>query len=86
MATRLHEVRPDARLTWLEGVGHYPMLEAPSAFLDAVGPALAVTGSAELTGARRQPSSGGRGSRHMGHTVGPPGRAISPVTSKRWRR
>jgi pimeloyl-ACP methyl ester carboxylesterase len=40
MATRLHEARPDARLSWLEDVGHYPMLESPSAFLDAVVPAL----------------------------------------------
>jgi pimeloyl-ACP methyl ester carboxylesterase len=40
MATRLHEVRPDAELVWLEDVGHYPMLESPSAFLDAVLPAL----------------------------------------------
>ena len=36
MATRLHEARPDARLVWLEDVGHYPMLEAPTPFLDAV--------------------------------------------------
>jgi len=41
MATRLRGVRPDASLTWLEDIGHYPMLESPSAFLDAVGPALA---------------------------------------------
>jgi len=41
MATRLHGVRPDASLSWLEGIGHYPMLESPSAFLDAVVPALA---------------------------------------------
>jgi pimeloyl-ACP methyl ester carboxylesterase len=41
MATRLQGVRPDAALTWLEGVGHYPMLEAPGAFLDAVSGALA---------------------------------------------
>ena len=40
MATRLHGVRPDAPLTWMQDVGHYPMLEAPSAFLDAVVPAL----------------------------------------------
>jgi pimeloyl-ACP methyl ester carboxylesterase len=40
MATRLHGVRPDAELVWLEDVGHYPMLESPSAFLDAVLPAL----------------------------------------------
>ena len=36
MADRLREARPDARLTWLEGVGHYPMLEAPAPFLAAV--------------------------------------------------
>jgi pimeloyl-ACP methyl ester carboxylesterase len=36
MATRLQGVRPDATLTWLHDIGHYPMLEAPSAFLDAV--------------------------------------------------
>jgi pimeloyl-ACP methyl ester carboxylesterase len=40
MATKLHGVRPDAALTWLEGIGHYPMLEAPRAFLGAVAPAL----------------------------------------------
>ncbi len=36
MATRLQETRPDASLIWLEDVGHYPMLESPTAFLDAV--------------------------------------------------
>jgi pimeloyl-ACP methyl ester carboxylesterase len=41
MATRLHGVRPDAELTLLEGTGHYPMLESPSDFLDAVSAALA---------------------------------------------
>ncbi|HEY5024407.1 MAG TPA: alpha/beta hydrolase [Acidimicrobiales bacterium] len=40
MATRLHEARPDAALSWLHDVGHYPMLESPPAFLDAVVPAL----------------------------------------------
>jgi pimeloyl-ACP methyl ester carboxylesterase len=40
MATTLHAVRPDAALTWLHDIGHYPMLEAPTAFLDAVVPAL----------------------------------------------
>jgi hypothetical protein len=29
---------------------------------------------------------GGSGSRHMGHTIGPSGRRISPVTSNPWRR
>lgn len=36
MATKLVDRRPDARLTTLEGVGHYPMLEAPDAFAAAV--------------------------------------------------
>ena len=40
MATRLQSVRPEAALTWLDDVGHYPMIESPSAFLDAVVPAL----------------------------------------------
>ena len=41
MATRLHGVRPDATLTWLEGIGHYPMLESPARYLSAVADALA---------------------------------------------
>jgi pimeloyl-ACP methyl ester carboxylesterase len=36
MASRFHAARPDARLTWLDGVGHYPMLEDPDRFADAV--------------------------------------------------
>jgi pimeloyl-ACP methyl ester carboxylesterase len=36
MAKRLHEARPDSRLTWLEDIGHYPMIEAPDAFTGAV--------------------------------------------------
>ncbi len=32
MAERLHAARPDATLVRLEGIGHYPMLEAPTAF------------------------------------------------------
>ncbi len=39
MAHRLAERRPDARLTVLDGVGDYPMLEAPARFADAA-PAL----------------------------------------------
>lgn len=35
MAHRLAERRPDARLTILDDVGHYPMLEAPARFADA---------------------------------------------------
>jgi len=41
MAIRLQRARPEAGLTWLEGVGHYPMLESPAAFLRAVADALA---------------------------------------------
>ncbi len=36
MAHRLGRARPDAALTVLDGVGHYPMLEAPERFLAAV--------------------------------------------------
>jgi pimeloyl-ACP methyl ester carboxylesterase len=35
MAPQLVERRPDASLTRLEGVGHYPMVEAPAAFVAA---------------------------------------------------
>jgi pimeloyl-ACP methyl ester carboxylesterase len=35
MAVRLGERRPDATLCVLEGIGHYPMLEAPDDFLAA---------------------------------------------------
>jgi pimeloyl-ACP methyl ester carboxylesterase len=41
MAVRLQRARPEAGLTWLEGVGHYPMLESPAVFLGAVDDALA---------------------------------------------
>jgi len=36
MAERLAADRPDARVVLLDGVGHYPMVEAPDRFLDAV--------------------------------------------------
>jgi len=36
MTDRLVERRPDAQRTRLEGIGHYPMVEAPAAFADAV--------------------------------------------------
>jgi len=36
MADRLQAQRADARVVRLDGVGHYPMLEAPERFLDAV--------------------------------------------------
>jgi len=36
MAHRLAERRDDANLTVLEGVGHYPMLEAPGPFAEAL--------------------------------------------------
>jgi pimeloyl-ACP methyl ester carboxylesterase len=40
MATRLHEARPDATLEILDGVGHYPMVEAPARFAQSVAGAL----------------------------------------------
>ena len=36
MASRLAEARADASLVWLDGIGHYPMIEAPEDFLAAV--------------------------------------------------
>ena len=36
MTDRLRSARPDIRLHLLEGVGHYPMVEAPDRFVDAV--------------------------------------------------
>ena len=36
MADRLAAFRPDARVVHLDGVGHYPMVEAPDRFLAAV--------------------------------------------------
>jgi pimeloyl-ACP methyl ester carboxylesterase len=35
MVSRLQESRPDVTVHWLDGVGHYPMLEAPERFLTA---------------------------------------------------
>lgn len=35
MADRLRQARPDATVTRLPGVGHFPMLEAPAAFVAA---------------------------------------------------
>lgn len=40
MAERLLGARPDADLHWLEGVGHFPMTEAPDAFAGAMAAAL----------------------------------------------
>lgn len=40
MAERLVTARPDASLTWIDGAGHYPMVEDPQAFLAAVESAL----------------------------------------------
>jgi pimeloyl-ACP methyl ester carboxylesterase len=41
MATRLKGVRPDAPLDILRGVGHFPMVESPRRFEEAVLRALA---------------------------------------------
>jgi pimeloyl-ACP methyl ester carboxylesterase len=41
MCDELRAARPDAAITLLDGVGHYPMLEAPEAFLAAVQAGLA---------------------------------------------
>jgi len=40
MAERLHAARPDAGRALLDGVGHYPMIEAPEQFVAAVETAL----------------------------------------------
>ncbi len=40
MAHRLGDARPDATVTVLDGVGHYPMVEAPQRFVAAVRGAL----------------------------------------------
>ncbi len=40
MAERLVAARPDATLTWIEGAGHYPQVEAPERFVTAVAEAL----------------------------------------------
>jgi len=40
MATRLHKARPDATLEILDGVGHFPMVEAPARFAQSVARAL----------------------------------------------
>jgi pimeloyl-ACP methyl ester carboxylesterase len=40
MVDTLQTARPDATAVRLEGVGHYPMVEAPTKFLEAVLPAL----------------------------------------------
>ena len=40
MATKLHTARPNSQLTWLHKVGHYPMVESPDGFREAVVAAL----------------------------------------------
>ena len=40
MTDRLREARPDAVVELLDGVGHYPMIEAPARFAKAVRPGL----------------------------------------------
>jgi pimeloyl-ACP methyl ester carboxylesterase len=36
MARKLHQARPDASLTVLDDVGHFPMVESPREFEKAV--------------------------------------------------
>jgi pimeloyl-ACP methyl ester carboxylesterase len=36
MVDRLESARPDARIVRLDGVGHYPMIEAPGRFVAAL--------------------------------------------------
>ena len=36
MAPTLQAARPDATLTWIDGAGHYPQIEDPAAWTDAV--------------------------------------------------
>jgi pimeloyl-ACP methyl ester carboxylesterase len=45
MATRLHETRPDATLAVLDDVGHFPMVESPRRFEEAVLTGLARPGT-----------------------------------------
>src|SRR6185437_14112841 len=40
MTDTLRKARPDAQVTILDGVGHYPMIESPTRFAEAVTPAL----------------------------------------------
>jgi pimeloyl-ACP methyl ester carboxylesterase len=40
MVDTLLAARPDASVVRLDGVGHYPMVEAPDRFLEAVLPGL----------------------------------------------
>jgi pimeloyl-ACP methyl ester carboxylesterase len=42
MTDELRRARPDAHVTILDGVGHYPMIEAPDRFATAVTAALGV--------------------------------------------
>ena len=41
MAVQLKKTRSDARLTWIAGAGHYPQLEVPTVYLEAIREALA---------------------------------------------
>ena len=40
MTEQLRSARPDARITILDGVGHYPMIESPARFAEARHPAV----------------------------------------------
>lgn len=40
IAEQLHHECPGSTLTWLDSLGHYPMLEAPDSFIEALDPFL----------------------------------------------
>ncbi len=40
MVEELQKARPDAAVSWIEGAGHYPQLEEPTAYLEALERAL----------------------------------------------
>ncbi len=59
MVDRLTGARPDTTVTMLDGVGHYPMVEAPDRFFEAVAPRRARRTSTRFT-AWPAPRRGGR--------------------------
>jgi len=50
MVERLSGARPDCSVTLLHGVGHYPMVEAPDRFVEALAGAGAGAGAGSGSG------------------------------------